>query len=536
MDLHHRLEIAGHALLGILDPEKELMPMSGWEVAHDLGRWWDAVLRLEKTVDFAIPAELEAASLRNLQRLTDNPDRLLMNRTDVPWLKETAKINAHNFRESLLAFGGLVRRRDSLWAREAGLQLVRAMDRALGPDGNFDFTKLGSWGQVPLRKDTSHSEGKHNGWFDATGTSGRALEALVWLFESTGESAVLGLAQRIAERQLESSTNRDGTMREEIASPDNPGHDHSYHGTLRGLLLFGLLTGQREYVDVVEATYRNAVRNRIVKESGWAPHDLGMPRFPNAHGDPVADPASTGDSAQLALWLALRAGCDDLLDDVERLVRARLLPAQLTPEDVRRHPEREFPPRQIGAWGIHEPSHGGKTWAVIDVLAAVTHSLCDIYNHICTDTQTGIRVNLHLDYEDARVRVASRRGLRGELSILVKQPADIMVRIPQWVPESSVHLTVNGERLSIRRLGMFACVPQEVLRGRDEVVMSYDLPTRWTEEHMPSGRCYRFKWRGDEITGVDPQDDLVPFYLALEDDAEQCEQGVAGDPDVRRDA
>ena len=58
--------MAGNSLLTLLDPEKDLMPTGGYEVAHDLGRWWDAVLRLEETIDFVIPAELEAASLRYL--------------------------------------------------------------------------------------------------------------------------------------------------------------------------------------------------------------------------------------------------------------------------------------------------------------------------------------------------------------------------------------------------------------------------------------------------------------------------------------
>ena len=278
MNLGHCLEMAGSALLALLDPEKDLMPTDGYEVAHDLGRWWDAVLRLEEAIGFVIPAELEAASLRNLERLTDNPDRLLMNRLDVPWLCDRAKINPHNFRESLLAFGDLVRRRQSAWAREAGLQLVRSMDRCLKADGSFDFTQLGCWGQMPHTDDPSHTEPKRDGWFDGTATSGRSLEALVWFFEATGEPLVLDVARRIAQHHLRFSTNRDGSVRSEIVSRANVGHNHSYHGTLRGLLRFGLLTGQKEYVDVVEATYRHADHGRIVMESGWAPHDLGMLR------------------------------------------------------------------------------------------------------------------------------------------------------------------------------------------------------------------------------------------------------------------
>jgi hypothetical protein len=75
--LRDRLELAATGLMSILDPEKDLMPTRGYEVAHDLGRWWDAALRLEETIGFVIPAELEAAALRNPKRFTDNPDRLL---------------------------------------------------------------------------------------------------------------------------------------------------------------------------------------------------------------------------------------------------------------------------------------------------------------------------------------------------------------------------------------------------------------------------------------------------------------------------
>jgi hypothetical protein len=511
MDLKPRLEIAGAGLLAMLDADKEFMPTNGYEVAHDLGRWWDAALRLEEAIGFVIPAELEAASLRNLQRLTDNPDRLLMNWMDVPWLKECARINPHNFRETLLAFGGLVRRRNSLWARDAALHLVSTMGRILQADGSFDFTGLGSWGRVPHTQDPSHTEAKRGDWFDGTATSGRALEALVWLFEATGAPEVLDVAQRIAEHHMAYSTNHDGSMRQEISNPENVGHNHSYHGTLRGLLLFGLLTGQKEYANTVEATYRHAVRYRLVKESGWAPHDLGKLRFPNEHGDPVADPASAGDSAQLALWLALRVGCDDLLDDVERLVRARLLPTQLTDEDIRWNRSRAFAPREMGAWCIHGACHAGKG-CTPDVHAAVAHSLCDIHSSILTRTATGVRVNLHFDAENTALKTVSSRDRDAILMVTVKQVANVLIRVPGWASEPSVHLAIDGKTCPVRRSGVFARIPADMLKIGSEIKLSYDLPERSTEEEMPSGRRYRFTWRGDEITGIDPQDDGIPFY------------------------
>lgn len=512
MNLRDRVELAGRNMLGLLDGDNDFMPTGGYEVAHDLGRWWDAILRVEEAIGFAIPAELEAASLTNLKLLTDNPARLLLNRLDIPYLKAKAKVNPHNFRETLLAMGGLVRRRQSRWALEAGLQLVGVLDRVLQPDGRMDYSKLGSWGLLPGSDDPTH--GQEGAWFDSTATSGRCLEALVWFYEATGEEKVLDVARRIATHHLAFSTSPDGSVRAEIVDPQNGGHNHSYHGTFRGLLLYGMLTGQKEYVDRVEATYRQGVRLRIVKESGWTPHDLGTTRFPNDFGDPVSDPASTGDSAQLALWLALDAGCGDLLDDVGRYVRARLVPAQLTQEDADANPDTEVTARDLGTWGIHAPTHGGKA-CTPDVAAAVTHSMCDIYNNICTRTETGIQVNLHFDYEDEDIRVTSRRTDRAEVAILAKHPDSIMVRIPGWAPASSLELTVDGVEVPIVHLGRYAWITSDRLNENSDIALSFELPERVTEEEMPSGRVYTIEWRGDEIVGIDPQDEPMPFFPAL---------------------
>jgi hypothetical protein len=516
MKLKDRVTLAGRNMLGLLDADNDFMPTGGYEVAHDLGRFWDAILRVEESVGFTIPADLKAASLANLRRLTDNPDRLLHNRPEVSYMAPKAKLNTHNFRETLLAMGGLIRRRRSHWAAESAAHLVEVIDRVVLPDGRLDLSQMGTWGQLP-GPDTP-IVGKAGEWFDTTTTSGRCLEALVWLYEETGDDRVLDLSRRIATHHLEYTTTDDGSVQPGFIDPKNGGHNHSYHGTLRGLLLYGLLTGQKEYVDRVEATYRRGVRLQIVKESGWTPHDLGKTRFPNDFGDPVSDPASTGDSAQIALWLALDAGCGDLLDDVERYVRSRLAPSQLTQVDADAHPDIEVTERDIGTWGIHLPTHGGKK-CTPDVAAAVTHTMCDIYNNICTQSATGRQVNLHFDYEDADITVTSTRTARGQVAIRLAQPESVMVRIPGWAPESSLELTVDGKATPIKHLGQYAWVPGGALRTGSEMVLTYDLPERVTKEEMPSGRVYTIAWRGDEIVGIDPQDGPMPFFPALGGDA-----------------
>ena len=84
-----------------------------------------------------------------------------------------------------------------------------------------------------------------------------------------------------------------------------------------------MLTGQREYLQRVAETYRVTVP-RAVLESGFACHDLWKDD-PNR-----GEVGSTSDATQLALWIARDGGATELLDDVERLTRARLVPAQIT--------------------------------------------------------------------------------------------------------------------------------------------------------------------------------------------------------------
>ena len=86
-------------MLAWLDPQNNFMPITGYEQAHDVGRWWDAMLRLEHATGFSIPAHMEGVMLANLKRLTEKPARLLV--VDTKGGGEAA-INPHNLRETML--------------------------------------------------------------------------------------------------------------------------------------------------------------------------------------------------------------------------------------------------------------------------------------------------------------------------------------------------------------------------------------------------------------------------------------------------
>lgn len=485
------MDRAAQCCLAWLNPEQNYLPTGGFDLGHDTGRWWDAMLRYEAATGTRIPEYAEVAMVKNVRTLSDNPAALLASATCQP----------HNLRESLLAYTELVRHRKDEWARQQGRTLIETMHELLEADGQLNYAKLAERVGKPLTKDALSSQRSPTGeWFNATGTTGRALEAIVWFHEATGDPRALELAQRVAETQLRLSVNPAGPERAELLDPAHVGHTHSYCGTLRGLLLYGFASGDRRYVDAVANTYRHGLWGTSISHSGWTPHDQGKLRFPDKEGDPLGEHASCGDVAQIALWLALRDGQTDLLDDVERLVRARLFPSQIVdPKN----------PRRDGAWGVYNHPFG--FGAILDVFAAVLHSLADFQEHVVATSADGsVSVHLHFDADTPTASVRSTRGKDATLLVTLKSANDVRIRVPAWAPRESVRLSVGEKSVTPRWDGAYIVLSKADLIGGSAITLQHAMPERDTEETMPvSKRKFRLQWRGDEVVSCDP---TVPIY------------------------
>ena len=145
----------------------------------------------------------------------------------------------------------------------------------------------------------------------------------------------------------------------------------------------------------------------------------------------------------------------DLLDDVERLVRARILPAQISEVHIGTDPG--VSPRDVGGWGSHGPAHAGVR-CLPEVVAAVAHTLCDICGHACTYTDGCASVNLHCDHEDAALKVVCDRGERAQVTVQVTQPVDLAIRVPGWTGRDYVHLMIDATPQDVLVQGSFARV------------------------------------------------------------------------------
>ena len=203
-------------------------------------------------------------------------------------------------------------------------------------------------------------------------------------------------------------------------------------------------------------------------------------------------------------------------DDVERLVRSRLLPAQITPLDAEdsANADVSLSPRQLGGWGSHaQPYTKG---CILDVAAAVMHTLADIYGSIATRGGLGLAINLHLTADTPLAEVVSVRETEALLTVRPYAPDNVLVRMPAWVPRGSVQLSVNGSPCTPQTIGPWLFVPRETLRPGSRIEFRHALPTRTTTETWPSGRSYRLRWRGDQVVAVAPRDTPLAVYPADE--------------------
>ena len=512
MKLKDVIEFGGQNLLGWLNPDRDYLPTESWCITHDLARLWDALLRLEDATGFVIPGHMEGAMLRNLHWLTDNPDGLLFVPPGLDWIEP--RFELHSLREGILAFNALIRYRNNRWAREAGHRYLETIRRCLKPDGTWDLLEFDYARHFPLADGQAASDAfiqtKGADFNTLLTTHGKSIEALVWFYEATGDPLALELADRLARYHLRHSTNPDGTIPGELTDETFPGDRQSYQYTLCGLLLFGLLTHQSRYVDRVLKTYQVAIP-LLVNESGWVAHDLGKNRYPDKSGNPLANTESTGASIRLALWLALHTGRTEIYDDVERLVRARIFPCQITEMDGLNNPGVELYPIEVGGWGGNHYPHAGKGCNPSGT-AEIVHTLSTVYRHIALREKAGLVVYLHFDYADDRIEIATERDKEATITVCARVHDNVLIRVPGWTPRETVTVTVDGRRVDPHLIGSFAYISKDLLRVGSKIRLRHGLPIRLTTETMPRGDSYQFRWRGDEISGIWPNPWPRPFY------------------------
>ncbi len=481
-DLEQSMKAVGQMLMSCLDAEKSYMPTrcGNWEVAHDTGRWIEAALKLEASIGMKIPEAAERGMMLNLRALTNNPFGMLINDPEI--FPGATNVNFHNPRELLLTLTQLIEKRGSRWARRCGEAMLETMDRRFFERTLTDDDireELGFGKPEPTNRPVSPYKGK-----DKTGSTGRAIEGILEYWKATGSEKAKEMLEKTVAFHRAHNLHEDGSAPDWMECKEHVGHNHSYLGTLRGLLRYAIEFGDDELKGIVYRTYKKSVQKYSVSFSGWAPHDLARLSFPNEKGDPLGDHASCADAAYIAYLLAAECGYTELYDDAERLIRARLFRQQMT--------EGEW----LGAWGIFG-EHFGYGWTV-DVFCSIAATFCRIYDSMIRETEDAVRIGLHFSKDAPAAYVEARRGEKQEINVTMKVKKDLRVRIPAWCPRESLSVT---EGIQFGFEGNELVVPKREIEAGVRIKIAFGLP-EWEseEETMYSGTRYRLFWKGDEMT------------------------------------
>ena len=124
--------------------------------------------------------------------------------------------------------------------------------------------------------------------------------------------------------------------------------------------------------------------------------------------------------------------------------------------------------------------------------------------------RTGHRVNLLFDHEDEKIRVTSPYT-GGKLSIRVKEPAPLHVRIPPWVDRDAVRVEgVTGEPQWSNDYLVIADPPPDGTITIDFELASQEI----VMQHRT--REIRVRLRGDEVVGMDNFGTDATFFHPLD--------------------
>lgn len=538
-DLMFAIDLAAQNVSGSLNYENNYFPvwnadvtkngtakfMDNWH-GHNIGRWMDAMYRWQALTGNEIDPFLKNVMLNNTKWFFSNGDSICFQ----PVVEGIGKFfDLHSLREGMAALNAIIEYETGewqAWAIETAEKMIATVDENLigsEQDGSLVWDKTKFDYYEPGMADL-------NNYYDSCGSNGRLTESLMRYYKLTKyflndpNEQAFEVAGRILNYNYTYSIKDDGG----INYASSPNHTHSYQNMLQGMLQYGQelnaqgindpvsnRTGD-DFINRVAQSYRVTIM-RLVTPSGVVTHDLES-------GAQGWETSSTTDALQLGMWL-VEEGYTEFADVPERLLRARLLPAQFVEGDTLVYNDTgasatwDMKDRVNGGYSmIFDSPYSGK-FCTTDVTCHVMQGLIDAYKRTVYEKDGATYVMMHFDYETDNLSMHSERGDRGTLSITMKNDHDVYLRLPVFKVESrddndpvEVKISVNGEELDYTTTddGVFAQLTG--LKAGDEVTMDYELPEKTTQETHTNGVTYTIYWKGDEILKVTPASTFYPMF------------------------
>ncbi len=552
VDLLHRIRLGQNSLVGGLDGSQRHLPYYNCGFNHSGSRKGDLtrfsprttadlphhVPRCILALCMAEPITGDRTDKKVMDDLVEHLFSLFDEADDLPGQPKDdtheRTIDLHSVREVTLALTELIRRGDER-AEHWGRRMVRKLRQALDDNGKIDLRRLPSC----LTRYTSqpHKEG-------------RATGAMVSYYRVTGDEVALENALLMTDYALENCFSPHGALTERAGH-----HTHSINALTAGMLDLALLTNDPGLLERAKKVY-----------------DVGLPAFCSSFGwarervdvlNEKGEGNTTADYLRGALLLG-GAGFPEYFDLAERILRGHLLPSQLLDvkgycddpnagEDFRR----SLASRVLGGFGFRAPNdlivpgyvnpyRGYETIAIekkglrlrstknavlikeadivvpedtdtvmtiYDVTSSVVEALCAAWHAVVVPDDLGIRINLLLSCRANGVSVTSHLSGEGRVDIDNSSGRNVLLRIPQWVPQSQVRLKTGGQERPPKFVGRYLLVPVEQADG----TISVTFPER--RQRTVESICfkeYTIDWVGDQIVAMSPLGPCLPMFPACE--------------------
>jgi hypothetical protein len=504
LDLQPRAELVLQAMTNCTDPEADFAPydsMNIWAnppVLHSTtmanGKYMEAAALLRHMTGSEFNQHVDQ-SWRTifLQSVSDYPWWGIDGGRLLAWLGDNYRIEG-----------------DPCW-KALGTQSVRRLSEMLTHEDDYAYSP-------------GQSSGIVTGW-DAT-WGGWVLQGLTHLHLATGDPAALDLAGRVA-RYLKDHAqvfSPDGHFLARHPSDNGPAlHFHHNGNALEGLSAYALVAGDADIARFARSGYEWA-------RSAGSPLVGFFPEYINDWPDdrPYVDceTCCTADMIQIAMNLGA-AGQGDYWDDVDRYLRNQFAEMQLLESQwidrmaatlPTRTPEAgddadRVSKRLLGSFASWASANDwyieGQPGTTFCCIGNAGRTLYYVWERMIGFQNGTLSVHLLLNRASAWADVDSCIPYEGRVSISMKAPCRLEVRIPEWVKPAEVSCSVNGTPRGLQTRARYVLVG--AVEASDKVTMTFPIAER-SVDTIIGEVPYALVIKGNEVVSIDPPGTWYPFY------------------------
>jgi hypothetical protein len=243
---------------------------------------------------------------------------------------------------------------------------------------------------------------------------------------------------------------------------------------------------------------------------GWVPDGLGMPNG-------SSETCSITDAIHLGLIVAQYVD-PSYYEVVERIAGNQLMENQFkrteTSDDILGLERNSAIAKAFyGSWASWSfPNSLDNGLAMIEgcCLGSGMRGCFLVWDNIITKKQGTVSVNMALSRNSPWVEVVSYQPYQGRVDLIVHDAPKLLVRIPSWVRQSELTVTINDKAQPFNFTDQKYIVFNG-LKKDDVITVAYPLERVETCENV-NGTDYRVQWRGDTVTHISPKGLIVPIF------------------------